>query len=197
MRAHRLPIGKRVTAFLLRDGKPVEPVQLPKLDHIRIEHVGNVLHPCVLPSMQDLFTCERIIAGERISDADRKAYKKEFEDKDDSIDFKTINGAVSGSLGFLDFRALYSDSKFVPSKIHLEILGVEPQYRRRGVGKRLLGEVEKIAVARGIKHVEGLVESWRADRVLPFYERLGYKVLGTRDSQYIVYYIIGKDISGT
>ena len=60
---------------------------------------------------------------------------------------------------------------------HLDLLGVRPDCRRRGVGRALVEWVEKPALVAGITAVFLEVrESERGARA--FYERLGYRTLG-------------------
>lgn len=60
---------------------------------------------------------------------------------------------------------------------HLDLLAVRPDCRRRGVGRALIGWLEKPALVAGITAVFLEVrESNRGGRA--FYERLGYRVLG-------------------
>lgn len=56
--------------------------------------------------------------------------------------------------------------------IYLEDLFVFPEYRRRGLGRRLLVHLARTAVDRGYGRVEWAVLDWNAD-ALRFYQSLG------------------------
>ncbi len=132
---------------------------------IPLEYVGTIEHP-------EGFTAERIIAGSRISDSDRTAYTKEHEA--DGIHLETVENAVSGSLGFVDF--LDCNRPGIPSALYLSQIGVEIGSRRDGVGAELLKRLEEIAKERGHSRIVLDVELNRAMAVLPFYERQGYEI---------------------
>ncbi|MEM9529643.1 MAG: GNAT family N-acetyltransferase [Pseudomonadota bacterium] len=57
---------------------------------------------------------------------------------------------------------------------HLCLLGVRPEFRRRGVGRRLVGWLEKSARVAGVFNV--ILEVRESNSVaLSFYQRLGYQ----------------------
>lgn len=60
------------------------------------------------------------------------------------------------------------------SSIYLEDLFVDPAFRRRGVARRLLGELARRALAEGYARVEWAVLDWN-DPALHFYRGLGAK----------------------
>ncbi|MEI9948693.1 MAG: GNAT family N-acetyltransferase [Pseudomonadota bacterium] len=60
--------------------------------------------------------------------------------------------------------------------LYLEDLFVLPEYRRCGIGKALLGEVAKIARARGCGRLEWSVLDWNLSAI-GFYRSLGASVL--------------------
>ena len=55
---------------------------------------------------------------------------------------------------------------------------VLPSHQKRKVGKRLLDEIDRIAIERGINYIEISVVNHRTD-LFPIYERLGYTYCGT------------------
>lgn len=57
----------------------------------------------------------------------------------------------------------------------IDVLWIDPAYRRMGYGRRLMNEIEAIAVARGIDwlHLDS-----PAHEVPAFYARLGFEVFG-------------------
>ena len=132
---------------------------------VRIEYIGNIHHI----KKGDY---ERIIAGERIPDTKRKAYNKEYEE--DGIHIEPIKGAFSGSMGFLDFNERINGSNL--ESIYVAWMGVEHPYRMRGVGTKLVEEVERVAIERGAKSTWGHIEKKRSDRILPFFKKLGYGI---------------------
>lgn len=54
-------------------------------------------------------------------------------------------------------------------------LGVHPDHQRRGLGKQLMQEIERLLKARGCPKINILVRTSNA-KVIAFYESLGYKV---------------------
>jgi ribosomal protein S18 acetylase RimI-like enzyme len=56
--------------------------------------------------------------------------------------------------------------------LYLEDLFVKPELRGRGIGKRLLAELARIAVERNCGRFEWTVLDWNAPSIA-FYERLG------------------------
>ncbi|MPZ97891.1 MAG: GNAT family N-acetyltransferase [Dehalococcoidia bacterium] len=73
----------------------------------------------------------------------------------------------------------------------LEDLFVEPAYRSRGVGSRLVAEAEELARALGGRRLELRVERSNL-RARALYERLGYLEVGAADD-HIAGSFIGKD----
>jgi GNAT superfamily N-acetyltransferase len=74
-------------------------------------------------------------------------------------------------VGFALFFANYSTFQARPG-LYLEDLYVRPAYRGLGLGKRLLIEVGKLAVARGCGRYEWSVLDWNEPSIR-FYESLG------------------------
>jgi GNAT superfamily N-acetyltransferase len=70
--------------------------------------------------------------------------------------------------------------------IHLEDIFVLEQWRRHGVGKKLIVELAKIAVARGCARLELSVLDWNPAR--EFYHRLGI----THQHEWLPYRISGE-----
>lgn len=73
--------------------------------------------------------------------------------------------------GFALFFHNYSTWRGRPG-LYLEDLFVEPAFRGRGIGKRLLTELARTAVQRGCARMEWSVLNWN-DLAIRFYEALG------------------------
>jgi GNAT superfamily N-acetyltransferase len=62
--------------------------------------------------------------------------------------------------------------------LHVSLVWVSESCRRGGLGRRLMAELERAAVARGCTRAHLDTFSFQAR---PFYERLGYRVFGVLD----------------
>lgn len=160
--------------FVLRKKKVVE---LPKLENVRLENIGVIHH---IEKCTDTF--ERIVAGKRIPDSERRAYNKSYEE--DQIHLEPVDGVFSGSLGFIDFGEIRYSGRL--ESIYMAWMGIEPPYRKRGVGTKLVEEVEKTAIDRGANSTWGYVADWRFRRVFPFFEKLGYTVGNQMHSDFLI-----------
>jgi GNAT superfamily N-acetyltransferase len=79
-----------------------------------------------------------------------------------------VDGEVAGfALYFSSFSTFLGRSG-----VYLEDLFVRPAFRGRGVGKALLGQLARLAVARGCGRMEWAVLNWNR-RAIRFYEALG------------------------
>jgi GNAT superfamily N-acetyltransferase len=78
-------------------------------------------------------------------------------------------------IGFAVFFQNFSTFLGKPG-IYLEDLFVLPEWRRKGVGKRLLASVAAFAVARGCGRFEWAVLDWN-EPALRFYKSLGTRVM--------------------
>jgi GNAT superfamily N-acetyltransferase len=74
-------------------------------------------------------------------------------------------------VGFALYFFTYSTFMARPS-LYLEDLFVLPEERGRGAGRRLLGELARIAVRRGCGRMEWTVLDWNTPSIA-FYEKLG------------------------
>ena len=83
--------------------------------------------------------------------------------------------ASDAPIGFAVFFQSYSTFLAKPG-VYLEDLFVVPEWRRRGVGKRLLASVAALAVERGCGRFEWAVLDWN-EPALRFYRGLGARVM--------------------
>lgn len=63
--------------------------------------------------------------------------------------------------------------------LYVSTMFVEEAYRRRGLGKRLMEEMEKRAMAMGVNTIRLDTFSWQGKE---FYEALGYQVAGSYEN---------------
>jgi len=63
---------------------------------------------------------------------------------------------------------------------YLGLLSVEPRRQGCGLGRKLMAEAENFARDAGCRAMDLRVISPRAEQLLPFYLRLGYRETGTR-----------------
>jgi GNAT superfamily N-acetyltransferase len=62
---------------------------------------------------------------------------------------------------------------------YLGLLSVQPARQGAGLGRQLVAAAENLARETGSSIMDLRVISARGEQLLPFYERLGYKVIGT------------------
>jgi GNAT superfamily N-acetyltransferase len=84
-----------------------------------------------------------------------------------------VDGPVRGYALFFD---TYSTFRAAPS-LWLEDLFVHPDVRRRGIGRALMLELARLAVARGCERFEWTVLDWN-EGARRFYRSLGASMLG-------------------
>ncbi len=84
------------------------------------------------------------------------------------------NGAWHNA-GFALFFTSFSTFLAKPG-LYLEDLFIRPELRSRGLGKKMLGELARIAVQRGCGRLEWSVLDWNS-RARSFYESLGAEPL--------------------
>ena len=80
------------------------------------------------------------------------------------VEYDSSGNIIAGILGGTYWGWMYVD-----------ILWVHENYRRKGLGSRLLREAEKEALSRGCHHVHLDTMSWQAP---DFYKKHGYEVIG-------------------
>lgn len=79
------------------------------------------------------------------------------------------------AVGFALFFHNYSTFLTKPG-IYLEDIFVQPEYRRRGIGKALIIQVAQLAVQRGCGRFEWSVLDWNQPAI-DFYQQMGASVL--------------------
>jgi GNAT superfamily N-acetyltransferase len=90
--------------------------------------------------------------------------------------------AEGALIGYALFYPTYSSFQTAPM-LWLEDLYVVPERRGRGDGRALLGELSRLALARGCRRVGWIVLDWNASSIR-FYEGLGVRRAGADWLQY-------------
>lgn len=75
--------------------------------------------------------------------------------------------------------------------LYLEDLFVKPEFRRLGIGRRLLAALARVAVERGCGRFEWSVLDWNAPAI-EFYKRLGAKPL----DEWTIFRVAGDALAG-
>jgi GNAT superfamily N-acetyltransferase len=82
----------------------------------------------------------------------------------------------AGSLvGYLLARKLEGEFGRAEPALRLEIIGVSPEQQGRGIGMRLLGEMEGWALGHGIREIRTNAD-WRNHMMLRFFDRAGFEL---------------------
>lgn len=81
------------------------------------------------------------------------------------------------------FMAGFAIMHFGEDSAHLNLLAVDPDYRRHGVGSRLIGWLEESSRVAGVQFISLEVRSSN-HRALSFYSRLGYRETGVIPGYY-------------
>lgn len=131
---------------------------------------------------------ERIIIGQPISEKRRKSFKI---CPSLGIEEKMRNKQVTGTIGFLDFmektRLVPPEYGKVKNVLEVVLIGIEPWYRRRGHGSKLLRKCEQIAKERGLDIV--VLSNVQTALSCRFLEKNGY--VSIRNFRY--YYLYSYD----
>ena len=123
--------------------------------------------PAILSLIQGLGEYERL-AHEVVATEERLRETLFGDNPAAEVLMATVGGEP---VGFALFFRSYS-TFLARSGIYLEDLFVRPAWRGRGVGRRLLAQVARLAVERGCGRLEWAVLDWNED-ALRFYRRLG------------------------
>jgi hypothetical protein len=150
-------------------------------ENVPLEYAGLVHHP-----EETLWNWhERIIAGNRIPDSQRKAWNRLYE-ADENKHLQPIKFGISGSLGFVDFKEENSLQNIIKcDAIYVTFLGVEPGKRFNGTGKSLMEGVERVGRMRSAKKVYGYIFSSRDSDPTDFFEKIGYEINKNNFSKYL------------
>jgi len=82
---------------------------------------------------------------------------------------------AGGLVGYLLARKLEGEFGRVEPALRLEIIGVSAEQQGRGVGRRLLGELEASALKHGIHEIRTNAD-WRNHLMLRFFDRAGFEL---------------------
>lgn len=82
---------------------------------------------------------------------------------------------AGGLVGYLLARKLEGEFGRVEPALRLEIIGVSTEQQGRGVGRRLLGELEGWALKHGIREIRTNAD-WRNHQMLRFFDRTGFEL---------------------
>lgn len=138
---------------------------------IRIERATERDIPIVLQMIRDLAEYERMLPDVVATEAGlREAL---FAAKPDAEVILAYDGDEPA--GFALF--FHNFSTFLGRRgLYLEDLFVKPPFRGRGIGKRLLVELARIAIARGCGRFEWSVLDWNEPSI-GFYKSLGARAM--------------------
>ena len=82
---------------------------------------------------------------------------------------------AGGLVGYLLARKLEGEFGRVEPALRLEIIGVSAEQQGRGIGRRLLGELEAWALKHGIHEIRTNAD-WRNHLMLRFFDRAGFEL---------------------
>ena len=139
---------------------------------VHVERATERDVPVILQMIRDLAEYERMLPDVVASEAGlREAL---FSAKPDAEVLIAYAGAEAA--GFALF--FHNFSTFVGRRgLYLEDLFVKPAFRGLGIGKRLLIELARIAIARGCGRFEWAVLDWN-EPAIGFYKKLGAQPMG-------------------
>lgn len=78
----------------------------------------------------------------------------------------------------------YALADCIADEVHITNIAIDPQYQHQGVGTRLLGAIEKIAVERNCIHAYLEVRVTN-DNAINFYKKFDYKIFSIRKNYYL------------
>jgi GNAT superfamily N-acetyltransferase len=135
---------------------------------IRIEPATERDVPLILQMIRGLAEYERL--GDQVVATEAGLRESLFERRDAEVIFAYADETPAGFALFF-----HTYSTFLGQRgLYLEDLFVIPGMRGRGIGKRLLAELARIAVARRCGRLEWAVLDWN-EPAIGFYKHLGAK----------------------
>ena len=97
----------------------------------------------------------------------------------DEILLLDIVYCISSGISHFVLNYFYSNTSIIGGTywgwMHIDVLWVHEDFRKKGIGSKLLVEAENEAIRRGCHHVHLDTMSWQAPE---FYLNHGYKVIG-------------------
>ena len=127
------------------------------------------IRECVLADAESIFELNRSEMGYDYSLEETKQNIKELLlSAHDKIYVAVVDGIVVGYVHANDYKLIYA-----PAMKNIMGIAVSSKYKRMGIGKELLAEVEAWAKADGAKGVR-LVSGATRKEAHMFYERRGY-----------------------
>jgi [ribosomal protein S18]-alanine N-acetyltransferase len=124
---------------------------------------------------------------------DRESMREFAEERNAVVQIAEICGEIVG------FVIVHIERVASEWQAYVVTLDVAPEYRRKGLARRLMKEAEACAASAGVRWIQLHVFTGN-DTAIRFYERLGYQRISVRRGYYgtvgldaIVY---GKDLSG-
>ena len=140
---------------------------------IEVRRAGAADVPQILAFIRELALYERDPNAVLATEADllRDGFSDDFPHRFDCL-MATSEGAAAGFALYFHNYSTWSGR----AGIHLEDLFVRTQFRGQGIGRALLQEVARIAIAEGCVRLQWDVLEWNLPAV-GFYEQMGAKML--------------------
>jgi GNAT superfamily N-acetyltransferase len=151
---------------------------------IRIEPATERDVPLILQMIRGLAEYERL--GDQVVATEAGLRESLFERRDAEVIFAYADETPAGFALFF-----HTYSTFLGQRgLYLEDLFVIPGMRGRGIGKRLLAELARIAVARRCGRLEWAVLDWN-EPAIRFYQSLGAR----RMDEWTTYRLAGDELN--